>query len=328
MAAQTLLGEAGFATALGPHRPSNLIDRSGQGTQHEEYSKMATTFSGTARSERHFTALLLPHLLMADNFAGCRALFEDLGLSEGKAIEPGDVEIVAELNPVRDVGEPAMDSGPASGWERSQVVPDLFIRMGDSALVIEAKFFTHPAASTVADQLRSQREAIDRVLPNTGYERCSFHYLALTVLPLTESADWDEQASQRTWSDVISLLEPVVSADAAPETAYALKKLKEAVERSRAEAGPSPRERGRCESIKALLQHAKDLLENGNKYIGFYGGERALADATVRDMERRPHYKYSDCKPNRNWIPLHSVVSHYLKLKADEHQTTDEEGPL
>ena len=64
---------------------------------------MATTFSRTARSERHFTALLLPHLLMSNNFAGSRALFKKLGLYEGKAFDPSDVEIVAELNPIRDV---------------------------------------------------------------------------------------------------------------------------------------------------------------------------------------------------------------------------------
>ena len=42
---------------------------------------MKKSFSGTARSERHFTALLLPHLLMSNNFAGARALFERLELA-------------------------------------------------------------------------------------------------------------------------------------------------------------------------------------------------------------------------------------------------------
>lgn len=289
---------------------------------------MATTFSRTARSERHFTALLLPHLLMANNFAGRRALFEELGLSDGKAIDPRDVEIVAELNPIRDVGGRAADSSAASRREQGQVVPDLFLRIGDSALVMEGKFFTHPSASAVADQLRSQREAINRVLPKPEYERCTFHYLALTVLPLDGPAEWDANASRRTWSDVISVLEPVVDAASSPDTAYALEELRDAVKRSRAEVETSSKEQGRCESIEALLQQAKELLANGNRYIGFVGGKRALANATVEDMEKRHHYKYSDCQPNKNWIPLHSVISHYLKLKADTHPANGEEVHL
>ena len=44
-----------------------------------------------------------------------------------------------------------------------------------------------------------------------------------------------------------------------------------------------------------------------------------MDDATVEVMEKRDHYKYSDCQPNNNWIPLHDIISHYLKLKAEEY---------
>ena len=106
---------------------------------------MANSFSGTARSERHFTALLLPHLLMSNNFAGARALFRRLDLDSGQAPDSSDIEIVAELNPIRDVVGRVTDGNTADSEKQSQVVPDLFIRIGGSALVIEAKFFTHPS---------------------------------------------------------------------------------------------------------------------------------------------------------------------------------------
>ena len=280
---------------------------------------MANSFSGTARSERHFTALLLPHLLMSNNFAGARALFEKLGLGSVQVLDPSDIEIVAELNPIRDVVGGVTDANTPPPEKKGQVVPDLFLRIGSSALVIEAKFFTHPSGSAVADQLSSQRDAIAEVLPHTEYRRCSFHYLALTVLPLDDLAEWHADSSRMTWSEVISVLEPVVGTDSSADTAYALGALKDAVERSGVEADTSSKAKGRVRSIGELLQKAKTLLESGDRYVGFVGGKRALDTATVEDLETRQHYKYSDCQPNKNWLPLHLVISHYLKLKAEEY---------
>ena len=276
---------------------------------------MTVTFSSTARSERHFSALLLPHLLMSNDFVGCRALFEKLGLGGGGEFGPDDIEVVAELNPIRDVAARAGEFEDAPPEQQGQVVPDLFLRMGNSALVIETKFFTHPPATDVADQLKAQRKAIERVLSLTPYEGCRFRYLALTVQPLAGREDGDTDMASMTWSDVLSVLKPVVDADGSRDTAYALEALEDAVERSTAEKRSSV-EQGRCGSIGELLQDAPALLDKGYRYIGFKGGKPALAKATAREMEARDHYKYSSRKPNRNWIPLHSVISHYLKAKA------------
>ena len=90
------------------------------------------------------------------------------------------------------------------------------------------------------------------------------------------------------------------------------------MERSSVEADTSSNERGRVRSVEQLLQKANAILESGHRYVGFVGGERSLASATVDDLEKRQHYKYSDCQPNKNWLPLHLVISHYLELKAEE----------
>ena len=280
---------------------------------------MANSFSGTARSERHFTALLLPHLLMSNNFAGARALFGKLDLGSGQVLDTSDIEIVAELNPIRDLVGQVTDANTPSPKKQGKGVPDLFLRIGSRALVIEAKFFTHPTASAVADQLSSQRDAILEVLPYTDYARCSFHYLALTVLPLDDLAEWHVDSSRMTWSEVISVLESVVGTDSSADTAYALVALRDAVKRSTAEAATSSNEKGRVGSIGELLQKAKTLLESGHRYVGFDGGQPVLDAATLEYLEKRQHYKYSDCQPNKNWIPLYSVISHYLKLKAEEY---------
>lgn len=284
---------------------------------------METSFSGTARSERHFIALLLPHLLMSNNFAGARALFEKLGLGSEQALNSSDIEIVAELNPIRDVMERVPEKCATPLGKQAQVVPDLFLRIGNSALVIEGKFFTHGSASAVADQLSSQRDAINRVLPYTKYSECSFHYLALTVGSLDDGSDWPADLLRMTWCDVVSVLETVTVADSSEDTAHALEALREAVNRSKREADTASRERGRVTSIQQLLSKANVLSERGDRYVGFVGGEQALAAATVEELETRHHYKYSDCNPNPNWLPLHCIVTHYLKLKADEYAKTN-----
>ena len=277
---------------------------------------MSATFRGTARSERHFSALLLPHLLMSNNFAGCRALFRKLEICDGEPFDPNKVEIVAELNPVRDVAERSDEMEMEALGRQSHVVPDLFLRIGDSALVIEAKFFTHPPASAVRDQLAKQRNAIESVRRYTEYADCTFSYLALTVDELKPNfADRDAGIFHMTWCEVIEALKQVFNTDDGQDMSYALNDLENAVKRSKKER-TSSNERGRCKTIEDLLGQSLTLLKDGNRYIGFTGGKRALACATVKRMENRGHYKYSNCKPNKHWIPLHLVVSRYLKLKA------------
>ena len=71
-------------------------------------------------------------------------------------------------------------------------------------------------------------------------------------------------------------------------------RVKDAVDRSIQETNTSSNEKDRVKSIQELLEKARGFLESGNRYIGFQGGERALNNATVEDMETRDHYKISE----------------------------------
>ena len=122
------------------------------------------------------------------------------------------------------------------------------------------------------------------------------------------------------------MLKPVVDGGGSRGTAYALEALEDAVQCTTAEKRSSGEE-GRCGSIAELLRDAPALLDKGYRYIGFTGGKRALAKATAEEMEDRGHYKYSDRQPNGNWLPLHSVVSHYLKAKANGEPERGEPPP-
>ena len=261
---------------------------------------------------------------MSNNFVGARALFKQLGLGLGDVLHPSDIEIVAEFNPIRDVAGRLPTTDSTRSGEPRQVVPDLFLRVGNSALVIEAKFFTHPSPSSIADQLSLQRVAVESVLPHSDYRKCSFHFLALTVLPLGEHMNWPAGFSHMTWSEVISVLKPVVDTDRSVDAAYSLAALTDAVKRSTAEADTSSNERGRVPSIQQLLNMADTLLDSGYRFVGFRGGERALKVATVELMENRSHYKYSDCQPNNDWLPLHRILSHYLKLKTQAYPRSND----
>lgn len=279
---------------------------------------MLYSFSDTARSERQFAAMLLPHLLMADNFAGAGALFERLGLDWNSELPPHSTEAVAELNPIRDVARFKHDCRVDEGeTELRTAVPDLFLRNGDTALVIEAKFFTHPSGTAIAEQLDAQKAVIRRVLPSTLYASCQFHYLALTVLPID---DLDDTAFTRmTWSEMVEVLEPMVLENPSPDKTYALYAIRGAIERSRTEANTSSIEVGRERTIHALIAKAPTLLEAGCQYVGFVGGLSALAETNLKELETRDHYKYSDCQPNTNWIPLSALITKYLEVKAAAH---------
>lgn len=273
---------------------------------------MKNTFSDTARSERHFSAMLLPHLLLANDYAGMRALFRSLESFNGADVDSNDIEIVAELNPIRDIGGPPNDS------KMKRSVPDLVIRIAKNVLVIEAKFFTYPGTDDIVEQMTTQRLAIESVIARTGYTSCSFHYLALTAHELDEFPN-GTGVSHVTWQQVVSILEPVVDAANSRDLEHVLTKLKHAVRRSEEEqAETGSVEDGRCKTIQELLHCAPELLDQGYRYVGFTKGANQLSRSTVEELEERGHYKYSRHQPNNgNWLPMQEVILRYLDLKAN-----------
>ena len=271
---------------------------------------MKYTFSNTARSERHFSAMLLPHLLLSNDHAGMRALFGSIGPFKGVNLDSDDIEYVAELNPIRDLGESLTD------FEVKPSISDLFLRIGKYALVIEMKFFTFPTGAKIFEQMAAQREVIQSVMTRFCYDDCSFHYLALTSHEINDFPKSDADMSHKTWREVISVLEPVVMTANSPDGNQVLEHLKLAVIRSEQERRGGV-EQGRCKTIQELLRRAPELLEDGYRYVGYQGGKQKLSEAIIETLETRDHYKYSSVQPgNGNWLPMDEVISHYLRLKA------------
>ena len=275
---------------------------------------MERTFSNKVRSELHFSATLLPYLLLANNYAGMRALFRSIEPFKDVNLDSDEIEIVTELYPIRDVGDSQGDETV------KESVPDLFLRIGRFVLLIEAKFFTFPAEKEVVEQIKAQREAIEHVRPLTGYdELCEFHYLALTVHDLGSFSSSDTDMSHMTWDKVIDVIKPVINDTNSEETIQVLNDLACAINRANEEKGETGAiDYEICDSIQELVRRGPELLENGYFYVGFQGRSGALQNARVDQLEKRHHYKYSRQPWSKNWLPMEEVISHYLKLKAKD----------
>ncbi len=109
-------------------------------------------FDETARSERYFSATLLSRLLMVNEFAGLKALFKDLDIVPANSLST-DIEIVTELDPLRDGAKANKNIESIFAKEGRMAVPDLFLRWGKRILVIEAKFFTAPTIEDLDAQV-------------------------------------------------------------------------------------------------------------------------------------------------------------------------------
>ena len=284
------------------------------------------SFDSLARSERHLTATLLTHLLMCNDFTGLKALFETLGIMPTGETKSDDFEVVSELDPLRDsrIGNPKVRK--LFDKHGRVAVPDLFLRWGNQALVLEAKFFTEPPKKELASQLEAQERAIDFALEHkVDYKSCHFTYALLTVKQITvmpEKVETNKKllGETLTWSTVIDTLEERFGDDAAPDVAYCLGKLKSAEKRARKELKQKA-DWKTIKDIKTLIANLQEYIERNLIYVGFTGGERALRQASLEELEERHHYKLTEPPaPSRDWLRVDVVVDHYIKLKLEENQ--------
>ena len=270
------------------------------------------TFADDARTERYFTALLLPHILMSSNFYGMRKLFGFLNLLDEETIKSDDVEIVAELDPIRDAAV-ELDLSPRR--------PDLLLRIDNSVLVIEAKFFQNPNPDELAEQISDQKNVINSVIENVPeyakYRESTFHFMALTVNEIDDGNSWEEEFIKVRWSELIYLFKPIVEEIGSTDVKYALRQLVQAEERQRQsleDAQPFKT----IKTMEKLLKQAPELMKKGRCYIGFDQSAVRLSDAKIKYLEDRI-YKYRYDKPkNSNWIPLESLITSYLLKLSDQ----------
>lgn len=288
-----------------------------------------------ARSERYFTATLLPALLLGkpaeDVFAFLDWLHSGLGLRAHAAADssveaplrldgpPARIEVVTELNLKRDLGhysvdqleeaaaDPAVQHARAQGTDR-QSVPDVVIRADDLLVVIEGKFFVSGVTPTsLGVQLIEQREEVALMVAHLGesVSRVAHLYLGpehLGALPCDGTFTWAEVAA---WA-----------ADRVGQDHYVTQRLNGAVERYRQPILPKPltsRPRNYARSVR-LDGLVAECLEHGDEIVvGFTGGGKALRQADPALLRlRRFKIDVADAgngtKKSANWLPGTEVL--------------------
>ncbi len=270
-------------------------------------------FHDVARSERYFTATLLPHLLMADGFRGIKLLFKYI--FDDKINEPDDFEIVTELDPVRDGS--VYNSNIKKIFKESGriAVPDIFIRWGMRILAIEAKFFTQPTADELNEQIKLQWDALSAIISSTHYDLENIHQCLLIINePIGKI---DSQIKILTWSEILDLLTSHNMDLLSNDNKYAFDILRNSIKRAKKElAKTTDVTYSIINDIETLVSQMPSLIESGNIWVGFSEGIE-LDTIDLNYLRQRDHYRVSDKKYTSNWIRIDELITKYISLKFE-----------
>ena len=286
----------------------------------------AARLDALVRSERYFTATLLPAILFHDGLRGLGAFLELLGdrarRQDGCATERDrsgnavprrqghpawrseTVEVITEFHIARDLAfageletaDTAASSGQASELEKRDA-PALVIVLDDELVVCEGKFFDPCDRATLNRQLRSQRRQV-RYLFTVRPGLRAYRHVAILPVEFNEPPDCD---AVLTWRDIADLAAKVLG-----PAHYVTGRLRAAVERYQALVGdPGVKNYDDILSLDAMLERCRVL---GNViHVGHTGGEVDLLRRPLAYLEDKP-WKWRDPRTNtgvaiaKNWI--------------------------
>jgi hypothetical protein len=214
----------------------------------ESLKKAASSFQrfdDIVRSERYFTATLLPAILFHDTLRGVRSFVELVDakaktecnrsgdrVSKAKAEYDDfkDVEVITEFHIARDLifaglrleanVEPSEEGEP----EERRDAPDLVITAGRELVVCEGKFFSVFNAQALNNQLRSQRCQLRHLFLHRQI-RAYRHVAIVPPRRDLDALDLDADAVL-TWNDIREFAEKLMGPDH-----YVTIRLREAVKR-------------------------------------------------------------------------------------------------
>jgi hypothetical protein len=253
------------------------------------------------RTERYYTATLLPYILFHESFAGLRAFLRMLADKQICALDAetyapvalncggplANVELITEVGLVRDA---KFYSSWIDGLEdielkdAEELRPDLVIIADDLLVVLEAKFFLDSISQTqIRKQLLNQREAIRKVyLRFPGYGFRQYCHLFLSAKPPV-SAEAIGCQGVLSWDDIRHLAEQVLGKEH-----YVTERLTRALEwyghTTDKQGTDGSNYRGK-ESLQEILRMCE---QKGNAVqISFTGGARAMETARPERLRTR-----------------------------------------
>jgi len=270
------------------------------------------TFDSVARSERYFTSLILPHLLLSNNYHLLKALFNQIFNIDFSKLKNPEYEIVSELDPIRDGSVHSKDVRTIFIENRRIAVPDLFLRINNYILIIEAKFFTHPNEEELTQQINLQIKAINKVLKYTNYKNCKIVYCLLTSLKTNLR---DKNITTLTWDDIIELSMKNTHISIGNDFKYVLDILTKSNERAKKWLKPIGKITFKKYTFNELFDNLSNFIKNDKIYVGIDGGINKLLNLSLIDLQTRSHYKVSETKWSDNWITIDNLIKRYLTLK-------------
>ena len=225
--------------------------------------------------------------------------------------EKDDFEIITELDPLRDGSVYHYEVKKLYKEFKRLAVPDLFLRWGNYCLIIEAKFFTDPAEEDLTLQIKSQREAIKKVIEFTNYSTMKIKFVTLTINK-TEAKELEHNDIECiTWDNILEILSATTNS---LDIKYCKEVLEKSITRAKAEFKHQDLIYHKLKFSK-LMSDAPQLIKEGVYYIGFTGGIEALERASLNELENRSHYKISAQHISENWIPLDVFLKVVIKLQ-------------
>lgn len=284
-----------------------------------------TRFDDLVRSERYFTATLLPSVLLHNGLSGLDPflrLVERAGRERPNGPTEHDragqlvrragptptwsketVELIAEFHISRDLTfagklSVARRFDPPNGEDRERWdAPDLVIGLDGEMLACEAKFFADFNVPKLNQQLRSQRSQLTHLLKLRPTLRA---YRQVAILPEVPREQVDADAVL-LWKDVATLADSVLGEDD-----YVTRRFKAAVKLYESQYHePGIRNYDGVMSLEDMLHECQkrgDAIE-----VGHIGGRRDLLSKPPEYL-RRKRWKWRDRVTNRgkvvrgNWL--------------------------
>lgn len=270
-------------------------------------------FDDIIRTEKYFTATLLPLLLFHNNMEGLRkfcALLDGVQpeQSQYKYNDFEDYQILSEFHIARDLQHAGLIDSISFNKDEHRDAPDLVIIAVKEIIAIEAKFFGRFNLKSLSNQISSQKKQIEKLLPYLNAK----NHRHVAVIPEKMDGLLDVNAIF-TWKEMADLSASVMGVDA-----YVTKRLQRAVERYRSNlsirSGPNFDGIGEYNEIKERCERGEEIA------IGFAGGLSRLKGERLGKLQermwkwRRP--SNTGRTVGRNWIDAKAWLQAISRLPA------------
>jgi hypothetical protein len=282
-------------------------------TNSTENSEKTVRLDDVIRSERYFTATLLPAVLFHNDLQGVKQFVDlveekatglhDCSGAQGTKGTAGydfkDVEVITEFHIARDLIAADLQlcaakvASEESERERRDA-PDLVIIAGQGLVVCEGKFFSNLNWNDLNNQLISQRSQVCHLLLNRPK---ILGYRHVAIVP--EKPPYDIGADAvLTWDDIRELAEKLM----APEH-YVTARLRNAVKRYEDSGDLCILNYDEILSFDAMRKRCREL---GEIEVGIVGGGGALrkpslVEAVTRQWKCRNPNNRGRVDPT-NWL--------------------------